>query len=261
MKNIIKAQLYQLKSQRFLYIAFFGVLALSLVMTYMIGIGSVPPEIEPTASFMASSAISVIWLLVSFFTAIFTGYVCASDFGDKTMNYETMSGTLRKQSFFARVIITIPFSVLFSIALIAADVLIITALYGWGGYIPAKVFVFRLFIAAFPIMRMSCFLVLVSYIFKNVAAPLIVQYLVYILISLISAFSAGGSPFLFAITNILYIGNFELWATFGLETSSNYIFETYISSGDVIKTIAVSLIVSAAYIIVGYSFYHRDDLS
>lgn len=259
MKGIILSQLFKIKRDKISIFTFFAILAVEALMLLMVF--GTEPTTTPLMSGgeFAAMALSMFALLAQFFTYVFTAQTCGVDFTDKTCNYEIMAGHTRSQVFFGRAIPCIIISTLATLTLIGAPVAIYSAMQGWGNSLSFTDMLVRFLMLAFPIIRICCEYILLTYILKNPYIVMGISYVMAILLGSNIPPTQATSPVL-GMTNMNLLTTVDSWAFYGLEGNINHTYETALNSGDIITTITVSLIVSAASLFLGYIFFKKDDI-
>lgn len=261
MKNIIKAQLYQISKMRVLLLVLMGALGFAFlfgVVERLNGANSLSEGQLMTASDYCTRA-GAITTFILIFMSIFTAFICADDFGDKTANYEILTGTLRWKSFFARAILAVVFSTLLGLVMIVTDIVTYTAVCGWGNSIPVSAALKRLALTAFPLARLNCLFVLMAFICKKTFLVPVLEFSMNIICGFLNT-GASGSVFLTSQGTLQKLFSFDAYCNFGLANGTRIIYEPYLDTRTVIMSIAASVFFSALYLAVGCSLYHRDDL-
>lgn len=263
MKNLIKAQLYQISKTRmylWVFLFFSAMSALLGASEYMNGEDYLEDGMLLTASDFATR-MGMVPTLTIMAIAFFTAFVCADDFSDKTCNYEMMSGRMRGQTYIARAAVSVTMSVLIGVFMVALSLGVCTLLEGWGDTIPVSAAVTRILLLVFPFFRFSCFFVLLSYILKK---PIFVVVAAYGLFSLLAIIvEAGGSNLMSVLTaygNMGMLLQYDFWYTFGMDSSAHFVYEPALGAVKIISTIVASLAFGAAYLGVAYCYFHGDDL-
>ena len=257
MKNIMKSQLFKLKRDKICIFTFFAILTLSIAMIFMMLDMSADKTF--TGGEEAAITMNMFMLLSQFFMYIFTAQMCGADFTDKTMNYEIMSGHTRAQVFFGRVIPCILIGTLGSLILIAAPVAVEVAMLGWGDKIKFSDILIRFMFMIFPIERIISEYVFLSYIIKN---PYIVMGISYVLCIVLGINIPEGqlySPIL-GMSNLNMLSYVDSWVSYGLGDDMYYIYETALTSGQIISTVVISLVFISGSLFLGYSFFKNDDM-
>ncbi len=256
MKNLIKAQLYQLKKNRILILIF---LALCIMQVSGSAGEMAYQNWELSAGgYLAANGLSVLSPVILIVTLV-TAEVCGADFMDKTGNYELMAGYRRKDIFFSRTVLSVLLSLPAMFLLLLVWAVAAIALGGWGTELSTEAVLARMVLLIFPIFRLVCEFVFLSYVIKN-------QYIVM-----------GCGLFLFmgnavlsipehvrmfsSIGSIHELVNFSSWATFRLVDEKEIrIYESAISSFDVLGIAVISVLAGVLFLWLGYQFYKKDDL-
>lgn len=262
MKDLIKAQLYQIsKTKVFMWVfVFFTALSGLLgAVDFLNGADGLEEGQLLTASdFATRMGTTPIFAIMGM--SLFTGLICADDFSDKTCNYEIISGRMRKQTYFARAIVSIGVSVLFGLFTMSVSLIVSTLLTGWGDSITVGAAITRIALIAFPYFRLSCLFVLLAYIFKKPVLLLILTYLMLGALNILSANAPEQASVLTALSNISMLLQYDTWVTFGLDSGANFMYESSLAAEKIVQTIAASLGAGALYLGIGYSYFHGDDL-
>ena len=256
MKNLIKAQLYQLKKNRILILIF---LALCIMQVSGSAGEMAYQNWELSAGgYLAANGLSVLSPVILIVTLV-TAEVCGADFMDKTGNYELMAGYRRKDIFFSRTVLSVLLSLPAMYLLLLVWAVAAIALGGWGNELFPEAVLVRMVLLIFPIFRLICEFIFLSYVIKN-------QYIVM-----------GCGLFLFmgnavlsipehvrmfsSIGSIHELVNFSSWATFRLVDEKEIrIYESAISSFDALGIAVISVLAGILFLWLGYQFYKKDDL-
>lgn len=259
MKNIMKAQLLQLKKDRICRFIFIGILVVMFMLVYMIT-NMASGDIEITGGEHAVMLATMMQLLAQFFMYLFTAQACGVDFTDKTMNYEIMAGHTRRQVYFGRVIPTLIIGTLVTLLLIAvpiaADVIIMG---GWGDKVNFADMLLRYLLMAFPVARTICEFIFLTFIIKNPYIVMGISYVACIVLGM-NVPTTTDHCFVLGMTNINAITVINEWQSFGLGGDLHYIYETGLSADFVVPTILVSVIIGGIALLLGYTFFKNDDM-
>lgn len=214
---------------------------------------------------MSASLLMVInWnsviIMVFFFVAISVGDICAGDFSDKTVYTELMSGSKRSGTYFGRAIVALVFTLIGSLIIVCAPVLICAVIFGWGTLITVGDFVTRVFVLIVPIIRIICEFICISFIVKNKHIVLVVAVVIVMVQANLGNLMDNAPAEIFGITSFERLCIFDFWATHGLDDRMNIIADVSLPAGEIASIYIWSIIASAAAIWIGYSFFHRDDL-
>ena len=261
MKSLIKAQLYQISRTRVYYLVFLTLMLLAMMfgaVEWLNGENSLEEWQKLTASDFATrmeNIVSIAMMGMSFFVSFF----CADDFTDKTVNYEIMSGRIRKQAYLARVVVSIVLSILFGLLMMFGSLGISVLLTGWGDSVPFGAVAARILLLTFPFIRISCFCVMVAYFIKRPGFAFLSFYGVVSVVSILKP-ATDDSGVLTVFNSINTLLKYKEWHIFGLESPVEMVYTPMPETAFIIRCIFVSIAVGAVYLIIGYNYFHFDDL-
>ena len=259
MKNIIKAQFFQLGKDKLCHLIFIGVLAITMI-TVLTLTDAALGEIKVTGGELVAVMMPMTLIFVQFFMFLFTAHACGADFMDKTCNYEIMSGHTRREVFFGRVIPTLVIGTvgtMFLIAVLAAAEVISRG--GWGDKVSLADMLLRFFLMTFPVIRLICEFIFLTFLIKN---PYIVMGVSFILCMILNIKIPATSEhcFVFGIGNIKAISAIDQWQSFGLGGDLHKIYMTALAADFVVSTILVSVFMAGAALLLAYTFFKNDDM-
>ncbi len=260
MKNIIKAQLFQLKHERFCFVLMIIISIFLVFVAWADNSMGIQHGLDPVSGGMTFFNFSATSIFITMLPVLMlVGQICCSDFNDKTTNYELMSGHRRIEVYIGRVIPCIIVCTISAMLVIAVPIIFMTIIYGWGDEVKTADFILRFLLLAIVIMRIICEYIFFSFLVKN---QYIVMGLAYVFFSLelSGIFSANTTPIL-GITNINMIFAMDTWVTYGLDSSVNIVYNSAMPPLQIISTLLVSVIVSAAVLALGFVFFKNDDLN
>ena len=181
---------------------------------------------------------------------------------DKTTNYELLMGHLRKDVYVGRALLSMLVGMTGSIILIIIPIGWLCIMDGWGNEMDLGKALLRLLLCLFPIGRIICEFIFLTYIVKN-------PYPVMIAGTLVSVYSVGIIPMfttgdigVLGLGNLSQLMNFTAWRTFALVGEKEItIYDASIAAGDVIRTILLSVVIGGLFLGLGYVFFKKDDLN
>lgn len=264
MWSVAKAQLFQLKKDFVTPLVFVGLLLLEgatmliAVLTMLDAHLLNPTMPEPTAG-----ELFVLQLPMSLFAQVFaiavTATFCCSDFSDKTLNYELMTGRRRGDSFFARALLSLAFGLLGAALLVFAPVCALTPIFGWGASVNFRDAMLRGALILLPVARLICEFVFIGFLVKRRFGVMALGFVIIMPENSLPLFTESRSPLL-AGTNINLLTNVNVWSSFGLQGNIHAIYEAAIPARDVLLTVAASVGFGALFLFLGYVFFRHDDI-
>ncbi|MGN0436946.1 MAG: hypothetical protein ACI4F4_00360 [Lachnospiraceae bacterium] len=257
MKNIIKAQIYQLKRDKLLKIIFLVVLFMQITNIF----GYVMGEQNVTADVYLIQNGVYVSLLALLFGMLFTSQVCGSDFVDKTTNYELLSGHKRSEVYFGRTIISVIGGLLGTMLLLLLPLLLFSLIYGFGSEITISQAMIRIALFIFPAFRMICEMIFFVYIFKNSYFAMIISGLIFFVSQNLMMFLKKVDSLFLASTNITGLFSFETYQTYSAVTLEQYyIYNGSLTASYVAGTIVSSIVFGMIFLLLGYVFFQKDDI-
>lgn len=256
MRNILKGQLFMLPKYRISHFAFIGIALINVAVTYF-NIQSSSDLIQNAGVFacIADSANSLLSVTYIF---IMTAQFCLSDFSDKTSYYELMGGHTRLEVYFGRAIPCLVLGTLGTLLLMVIPDIAATVLLGWGSDVPVGQIVIRRLLLVFPILRLGCEFVFLSFLMKHTVAVMVTGYLVYMFGWSVSMVSQ--SPWL-GMTSISLLYQTDIWTTYGLDSEIHFAFGASLQAETVASVILFSLVIAAISLFMGYFFFKKDDMN
>ena len=264
MFNLIKAQNYQLKRDNFtIYIILFIVAYMGLVTYFGISDGLKAEELNG-GMFMASMG-SAYSILYAFPVLGFTSRICGWDFNDKTINYEVLAGHKRSDIFLSRVLVSFLWVFVAALLMTIIPFAIVIIISGWGVNVSFGAALARFAMSFLVLLRMTCGFICMTFLVRNCFITLIFGYLLYeveIMVPMIvNEFSKNIEiTWQFSASNLmslLELTNYELGYVDGEDVVH---FITDMEPSFVIGTIVCSLVLSAVYLLLGYTVFRKRDI-
>ncbi len=263
MQNIIKSQNYQLKRDNFIiYIFLFVAFFLYLMITITITDGTDISEFTGSVFFLSLSVFNPI--IIPCMTLMLTSRICGWDYTDKTMNYEILIGHSRKEVYWSRILLSIPWCVIGYYAFVSLFAVVFSLINGWGNSTELKQVIFQYFILLFPLLRMICEFALLTFLLKNCYLAMIIGYLLYELsfgiVMIIEEFTDVNITTLLSsanISEILECCNGKMGYINGEDVM---IYDISFESSFVTETIIVSVVAGTICLIAGYFFFRKSDM-
>lgn len=261
MNGIIKSQLYKLKRDKLIVLSFFAILLVAIFTQFMLAdMAGGASGVGTSGGEQAIFILTFLSLFSQLFICIFTAQFCGADFLDKTCNYEIMSGHTRAQVYFGRTIPCVIIGTVGALIIIGVPILLISVRTEWGELVNARDFLMRYLLMAFPIARIISEYILLSFIIRN---PYIIIGISYSLIILIIGNIPAAQMYtpILGMSNLNMLVNVEIYDNYTLLGDCNFVYETALSSGDIVKTIAFSLIFIFGSLLLGFAFFRNDDIN
>ena len=150
-----------------------------------------------------------------------------------------------------------------------APILLIALNYGWGNTIPLSNALLRLLLTLLPLLRMSALAVMVTFISKHrtpvvMLAMLICSFTIMPLdsVNLPLISDLVKNPFILSAVNYSNLMTVDSWYVYGCaEFKMHYIYYPELSGTLIAGTVIVSLVMTAVYLLLGYHFFHVDDMN
>lgn len=255
MKDLIKSQLYQLRKETMSITFFVVILFIEFVACINIDSGV-------TADSLLTDAGHYMVLVAVAFGLMFTAQVCGSGFLDKTINYELMSGHRRRDVYFSKAAVSLLLGMTGTILAFMLPFMIAVLWLGWGTDLDIKGTMVRYLLLVFPLFRMICEFIFLSFLIKNAYVVMALGFFVPIgLGESMVEFLPECKSVLLGLSNIYNLAMFPdrtLYRMVDLKTISVY--DTYINPEDILLTIVVSFAMGVFFLWLGYQYFNKDDL-
>lgn len=262
LKQIIKAQLYQISRGRLQYVILFITLFLQIIWMLgetNLGSGTISGSFIVVSDYIASGFLDPA-LLSLLFAFVFTAEVCGGDFMNKTANYEIMSGHGRKEVYYGRAVLSLAVGTIGALVITAFPMLVGCMLGEWGDTVSVGDVMLRYGLSIFPIIRMICEFIFLSYVIKN---PYIVMALGGILVfggSLLP--NTDGTACFLGLSSLAKLYHFNSWNTYALVGDKELKFyDSVLNLGEIVPIIVASLLFGGLFLLMGYEFFKKDDLN
>ena len=267
MTDIIRFQFRQLFRTRIVHLA--NIMMLCIIFILLFLSSDTSDEIRETMTAYLPQTISFAAAIALMAPLIMIGIVCGDDFQDKTINHELTAGRSRAASFFGRAIPVMIAAPLTAVSLTSIPYVIYGALFGVGDTIPLSNIILRILLMLFPLLRLSAFFVFLIFVMKKQLAAVIGALGTTLLtIGLISG--EASLPFVTAarhfhgmlsLTDLLNLCKFENWRAYDLTLKSFYTYYPELPASQIALVIISSLIMTAVWLLLGYHFFHVDDMN
>lgn len=258
MKQIVKSQIYELKSSRILYLILIILSFLQISLWW--GEYSLETS-KPLCDYIAQNGGIFVPIALAF-GICFTGFAFCNDFLDKTVNYEILNGHRRKDVYFSRAIISIIGGTAGTILILMIPLFVLQLFVPFGTGISNSELVVRLLIAVFPIARIICEIAFLAIIIRNPYVIMAAGFAIALLGGeIVDSFVGNGYAFL-GLSSLSRIFSFAEWSTYTLSGKDGMIliFESSLQASEIAAIIGSSILFGSIFLILGYLFFKKDDL-
>ena len=258
MRNLIRAQFFQIKRNRILLFIVGGVTLMNIVEVF--GEGMINSS-NHSMGFVFAQAGVIMFLLASM-AGVLSAVLCsAEDFRDKTFNYEIMSGHNRRDIFISKVIVGLCVGIIGYLISIVIPVVVGCAVLGFGSEITVGEFLLRIVLSIVVEVRLICVFIGITYLFRNLALGLGVSG-AYLFLGLIFLEGITSKSILLGITSFAKLAEFVDWMTYTIGDKINYIYVygKHIAFSEGLSLVAVSLGIGIAMLLISYYFFKKDDV-
>lgn len=257
MQNLIKALNYQTRRDNVtLYAVIIGLLVSAMIL------------MDNNASAMTGARFAVssgelLPMALSYMSVIMAARICGWDMTDKTINYEVLSGHHRRQVYFARVIVSLMWTMGMAVIVTALPVIIFSAMNGWGPETDLRLMLIRYAMLLLPLFRLICGFIFISFAVGNfagsaVACFLLVQgeFMVYTMLDELTNIHLDAQ---LAVSNMIKL--LELNGRMGFVDGKDiYIYDAALSSEFAVNTVVFSLAAGIIYLILGFALFSGRDM-
>lgn len=260
MYNLIKALNYQTRRDNFLL---YSVLAgcFSYILTII-----VYSEHGDLSKLCGGEAVAVFGSScagVVFFFLILTARICGWDYGDKTMNYELLSGHSRSEVFWSRSIVSLGWCIPIGLLIIAVPTAIFTLINGWGDNMDFVGAALRFLLLIFPMFRLTCEFILLTFLLKNCYLSMVLGFILTEITQIAGMFvnelSSVKVTYQLVIANITAL--FEFNEKMGYVNGKDItVYQTGLETAFVLGTILFSLGVGIICLIIGSLLFKKRDI-
>ena len=264
MLNIIKSLNYTARRDTVNWITILTLLGMPVFIMYVSGLINADSISKMTPSaYFASQEMATVFIFMVFGIMIFACKLVAGDASDKTINYEFMAGHSRTKIFVARMFT----GLLWGAGLIYIFTLLplgyLNVIYGWGDETNRTDVLIRSALLIFPIIRSTALYMMIASITRSAGKGIALSYALYFVTSLVISVlqdvfdieitypvSMSNAAFLLVPQNSKYV-------VINGETVNVY--DTAVTADMVWKTIVVSLVFTAVYMIIAYNNFKKTD--
>lgn len=251
MSGLAKSILYQLKREKLIYAVFLIAVIIGILQA-LIGEGIEAESLSEFVPVIGSSLYGFVYM----FMGVAVAKICGSDFGDKTFNYEIMSGHTRSHIYIVRAAISIVVACVASMLAANIPIFIVVIIKGFGTKLSLGSVILRQLLCFFPILRLTCFYIFLTFIVRNQYIVMGISYFIFLISMILESIPSH----ILAFTNVSMLCTYQSYSSFSFSGDEYYIYDGSLSINAILLTIVISMAVSVFWIISGYVFYKKDDL-
>lgn len=257
MLNIIKALNYQTRRDNVTIYAFlFGIFMSAIMFTDTDVFSFCGDEYTVYSGEMVPMITGMMMLIL-------ITRICAWDQVDKTINYEMLSGHSRKSVYFSRVIVSLVWGISSAVIITAVPVTVMSLLNGWGDVMELKGALIRYALLLFPLIRLACGFVFISFITGNFMASALACFLIIdgemMAYTILKEMATVDLSFEMGMSNILKLLEFNSRMGF-IDGKDVMVYDASLPADMIVKTVVFSLAASALYLILGYFIFKKRDM-
>ncbi len=259
MWNIIRAQNYQTRNDLVVVVALLliGILAVISPMFNVVGV----PFSDFTGSFYAVNSDKTFLLFVAL---VITARVCGWDQSDKTINYELLAGHNRSAVYFGRIITTFIWVGVSCSVLMFVPLGVCSAINGWGYSADFSWVMIRYLLAFLPIFRVTFELALLTFLLRSSGLSIVLGYLLLDIVcstdSILRVESDIEITWQLGVTNLMRVTGFPDYSYGFVDGEDVIVYESALDQSFVIGTVAASVLVGAACLIIGLVLFKKRDM-
>lgn len=259
MRNIIRALNYQTRNDLVVIVSllFFG--AASVISPVLNFSGLAFSEMTGSMYAVSSDKSLMIFLIL-----IITTRICGWDQSDKTINYELFAGHSRMAIYFGRIIASLMWVIPVCAVLMLAPVGVCTVINGWGYSADLSGVMLRYLLAFLPVFRLVCEFALLSFLLKNGGGSTILGFILVEGVAIAGSFLSYGENislnWQLGVLNFICLSGFPDYSYGYVNGEDVMVFDTAIESSVITGTVAASLLVGAACLVIGSVYFKKTDM-
>ena len=262
MWNLIKAQNYQIKGDNIILYALIYMLFMPTGLTlvnagFQIDRFSGGMLMAQMGAMFATELVMVLIIMVT--------RICGWDMNDKTINYEIMAGHSRGKIYFARVTVSMMWSLVCAVCTLLIPLGVFTLINGWGQNMNVSDLVIRAVLMLFVLFRLMGEVVLLTFLAGKGNTAVVAGFALFGASAfgqmLYQEFTGKTITLLTAYANLNYLFDFSNYKLEYIGGEDIPVFLTEISTSTVVSTILVSLLVGIECLEIGYRVFRKKDMN
>lgn len=260
MYNLIKALNFQTRRDNFLL---YSVLAGCFSYILTIIVYSEHGDLSKLSGGEAVAVFGPACTGLVFFLLILTARICGWDYGDKTMNYELLSGHSRRNVFWSRSIVSLVWCVPIGFLLIILLPTVFALINGWGYNMDFGGAALRFLLVIFPLFRLTCEFILLTFLLKNCYLSMVLGFILteitQIAVMLMDELSSMNITYQLALSNITALFDFN--ETMGYVDGKDIkVYQTGLETEFILGTVLFSLGAGIICLIIGSLLFRKRDI-
>lgn len=254
MKDVIKSYFFSITRTKMLIEIFIIILLCNVIMTtsnlFFEEVFSVSEDFVDYAKIQG--------FLIFCWSCVVIGWL-GKDIEDKTMFLEIATGKSRSQVLFGRFIVALTYSILGSIILYASSFIIGVPIWGFGDYCTVSSVIIKGFLIIPIIIYFDAIALLITVIMKSRVSIGITFYGAFISILLAESPNFSKSDLLpfFSYAKIMNYKKYSIYTLTNMHMVD--IYDSTIMLMPALRTVIISLVLAAAFIVVSYHFFKKID--
>lgn len=257
MKNTLKSIFYKLAGTKLLVALFIALAVLMMVLCVMGAKNG-----QTSGMYVANSFYMIMFPVIM--VGVIVGVICCSDRKDKVANYEILSGHSREQFYFTRFLFSVLPAAFLAYVLSFVPMIFGNLIYGWGDRLVFSEVLTRQLLCIFPLLRLAAFFVCISFLVRNEMLVIAAGFgTSFVMPMMFSFFPKASKSVFISVYNLNALMAFKNWEIYNVTSSGIVEYKTGVSTIEpnmVIGTIAVSLVMTVVYMILGYGLFRRSDM-
>lgn len=259
MKNLIKAQLFQIKKGKLILLTIVAGLFMQLVQV----ISGLVLDSESKLSFAEFiTEYSIAFYCFAAATASVVAIISVGgNFVDKTCNYEILNGHTRLEIFVGKSFVGIIAASISYIVTLGVPYALSIAILGFGNELSAGDVALRLLLSFIVTIKVCCVFIALTYMIRVYWVWIPISFM-YFVAGTDFAGALSGKSYLLGLSCFGTLSEYISWVTYTLGDQVNYIYiyGRRILASESLGMIVSSVVIGAIALVVGYFFFKKDDL-
>lgn len=264
MYNIIRSLNYSARRDKTIIITIISMLGLPAFVAYLEGMfgGDSMQKMTPSIYF-GGQMMGTVFVFTCFGIMILACRLVAGDASDKNINYEFLAGHSRGSIFAGRMIAGFMWGAVLNFIILMVPVAVFEILYGWGSETNKTEVLMRCGLVFFAIIRFAAYNMMVATITKSAGVGIALGYATMLVIVFVQAILEDmfdiTVTYQTAFTNACCLLVSQNSRNVVIDGKTVTVFDTSISPDGALKTIAVSFVFTAVYLLISYINFKKTD--